>query len=268
MVIDVETITCLGTDENHTRLPNAPYNVGVTIGRGENIISQHQLGIKEFWEFPEKHAILYYRDKFKVNEFDTMFNTVENFVVNWLIPKIEMYGGPSNVRLWSFNSPFDKRSIVYTLRQKNEHKIARYIESLQWLCLWEYSSSILKDSKKFINWLIDNEAEQRNNKFISDKGNFRTNAEIVYGYITKDPYFKEVHKGMQDTAIEFAILNWCKKSSIVSMKEGTKRKGGNWQIVNRKSGWLFKTDKIAKRNIAKVEELISQNGDEITANSR
>lgn len=243
MIIDVETITTFGKIEDGIKLPNAPYNVGMTIGRRDDVITQHQIGIKEFWEYPANDSILYYRDKFKIEEFDILFDKIENFVLNFLIPKIEMYGGAKDVRLWSFNSPFDKRSIVYTLRAKGKRKLASYIDKLDWFCLWEWSSNILKDNKKFINWAIENEHKYRNNKFISEKGNLRTNAEIVYCYMTQNPEFEEVHKGMEDTTIEFAILSWCKKSKI-PMKVGTEKKGGNWQIVNKCSGFLFKLEEL------------------------
>ena len=46
---------------------------------------------------------------------------------------------------------------------------------------------------------------------INEKGNYITNAERLYHYITKDLDFKEKHTGLEDVRIESQIMARCFK---------------------------------------------------------
>ena len=44
------------------------------------------------------------------------------------------------------------------------------------------------------------------NNFITEKGNLKKSAEVVYGYITNNPNYIEEHTALEDSKIEATIL--------------------------------------------------------------
>ena len=90
-----------------------------------------------------------------------------------------------------------------------------------------------------MNWAVEKEYELivKNKleqcKYISEKGNIRTNAQTIYRYISGDDCFIEAHKGMEDTKIEGEILEWCKQFKKWSLLDSTPNVA--WTIVNYKA---------------------------------
>ena len=70
--------------------------------------------------------------------------------------------------------------------------------------MWNIALTILANSKNYIKFCKDN-------NFVSDKGNIKTSAEIMYRYLSQDINFVESHTALDDTEIEAEILKACFK---------------------------------------------------------
>lgn len=99
--------------------------------------------------------------------------------------------------LWAYNCTFDKSMITKLIGDKaNEYP---NICQVSWCDIWSAIVMTKCLTKKFVRYC-------RNNGFTTEKGNIRTSAEVVYGYLTKDEYFEEEHTGLSDCRIELDIL--------------------------------------------------------------
>lgn len=96
----------------------------------------------------------------------------------------------------AYNVAFDKRAI-----EKTCELLHGKIPKLNYLCIWNLATDTIMNNKKYKKWCIDN-------NYISDKGNFLTNAECCYQYITNNIEFIEEHTALQDSIIESEILKY------------------------------------------------------------
>lgn len=97
-------------------------------------------------------------------------------------------------RLFAYNVSFDKSSLK---RLFGEEIFSKF--NLQYC---DILSAILYTKllrKKYVNYCI-------HNRYITEKKNVQTKAEIVYRYLTKKQDFIEEHTGLADVLIEFEIL--------------------------------------------------------------
>jgi hypothetical protein len=131
---------------------------------------------------------------------------------------------------------FDSRAFVDTAKLENEEIPKPILEN--WNCIFVLVANTIAENKdvQFVNWAVEkeygliakNKLEQ--GKYISEKGNIRTNAQTMYRYISGDDSFIEAHKGMEDTKIEGEILEWCKTFNRWSLLDSTPNVA--WTIIN------------------------------------
>lgn len=116
--------------------------------------------------------------------------TIEDFVtkINEVIAKY-------NVKeIWAYNCNFDKTA-VSKLCDLN----------IVWLDIWSAIVMTKCLTKKYVKFC-------RKHGFITEKGNCKTSAEVVYAYLTNDEDFEEEHTGLSDCHIEYEILLMAKKT--------------------------------------------------------
>lgn len=116
--------------------------------------------------------------------------TIEDFVtkINEVIAKY-------NVKeIWAYNCNFDKMA-VSKLCDLN----------IVWLDIWSAIVMTKCLTKKYVKFC-------RKHGFITEKGNCKTSAEVVYAYLTNDEDFEEEHTGLSDCHIEYEILLTAKKT--------------------------------------------------------
>ncbi len=100
--------------------------------------------------------------------------------------------------LTAYNLNFDKGALTDTLEftglnGKFLHKAISYFD------LWNACCNSFFKQKQYQNMAIEHD-------WISPAGNFRTNAEVAYRFITKNPSFVEEHTALEDAVIEAEIL--------------------------------------------------------------
>lgn len=99
----------------------------------------------------------------------------------------------------AYNLEFDKSALRDTLEftGNSSHKfLARRIEFFD---LWGAACNSIFQHKNFQKTAVTN-------GWVSKAGNFRTNAETAYRYVTKDFQFEESHTALEDAQIETVIL--------------------------------------------------------------
>ena len=128
--------------------------------------------------------------------------------------------------LSAYNLAFDFRALNFTehfLNNENE-KIQKLFDKKSLLCIWNLAcETILKDDE-YYDYCIKN-------KFTSEKGNIKTNAETAYKYISNYLDFEEEHTALADVKIEKEILNYIIKNCHKRIKYGLAY--GSWRKVQR-----------------------------------
>lgn len=229
-------------------ISNAIFNVGITLQHNGKILKttsgeycSWNIGIREFWEYPEHRILDFYRKNFAKDgsDFNYIYETFAEFLYEFFYPLLKSFNKAANIKLWSYNAMFDSRAFVDTAKLENE-KIPKPILD-NWHCIFVLAANTIVANKdvQFVNWAVEKEHDLigknklEQGKYVSEKGNIRTNAQTIYRYITGDVSFIEAHKGMEDTRIEGEILEWCKKFKKWSLLDSTPNVA--WTIVNYKS---------------------------------
>ena len=229
-------------------ISNAIFNVGITLQHNGKILKttsgedcSWNIGIREFWEYPEHRILDFYRKNFAKDgsDFHYMYETFAEFLYEFFYPLLKSFTGNANLRLWSYNAMFDSRAFIDTAKLENEIIPKPILDN--WNCIFVLVANTIVQNKdiQFVNWAVEKEHQLivknklEQGKYISEKGNIRTNAQTIYRYITGDDSFIEAHKGMEDTRIEGEILEWCKKFKKWSLLDSTPNVA--WTIVNYKS---------------------------------
>lgn len=226
-------------------ISNAVFNVGITLQHKGKILKTSSgefcswnIGIKEFWEYPEHRILDFYRKNFAKDgsDFHYMYETFADFLYEFFYPLLKSFNKAANIKLWSYNAMFDSRAFVDTAKLENEEIPKPILDN--WNCIFVLVANTIAENKdvQFVNWAVEkeygliekNKLEQ--GKYISEKGNIRTNAQTMYRYISGDDSFIEAHKGMEDTRIEGEILEWCKTFKRWSLLDSTPNVA--WTIVN------------------------------------
>lgn len=116
----------------------------------------------------------------KMNEMATLYNT--KFVC-------------------AYNLAFDKRALGMTHKKLgNVGKVlAPTLSGIKELCIWGMACETIFSQKTYGSVATAQ-------SWVSDVGNYKTNAECAYRYITGDHLFVEEHTGLADVVIEAKIM--------------------------------------------------------------
>ena len=102
--------------------------------------------------------------------------------------------------IWAYNCSFDKGMMS---RLFDDDTLAKV--NCEWLDIWSAIVLTKCCTKKYVKFC-------RENDFLTEKGNCKTSAEVVYAYLTKNIDFSEEHTGLSDCKIEYEILLYAKQS--------------------------------------------------------
>ena len=102
-------------------------------------------------------------------------------------------------KIAAYNMGFDKRATNNGIRYNTQSFYRWFFPyGIEYIDIWHMACSSILRSKWYIKWAIKN-------GYVSEAGNIKTSAEIVYRYITKNNDFVESHTGLEDVKIETAI---------------------------------------------------------------
>ena len=146
----------------------------------ENVREMTHKNIKEILETP---------DKYNWSTIEQIRNTLIDDVLAFKVSEI-----------WAYNCSFDKGMMTRLFDDDTMTKI-----NCDWLDIWSAIVMTKCLSKKYVNFC-------KKNGFMTEKGNCKTSAEVVYAYLTNNTNFVEEHTGLSDAKIEYDILMMAKKT--------------------------------------------------------
>ncbi len=119
--------------------------------------------------------------------------------------------------IWAYNCTFDKSEMIRLLGEEFFYELG-----IEWLDIWSAIVVTKCLTRKYVRFC------QKNN-FVTEKGNCKTSAEVIYSYLTNDANFSEEHTGLADAKIEYKIL--------LTAKSTKKKLTGNisqpWKLVKK-----------------------------------
>lgn len=199
-------IAILDTETN--RYDQKVFDIGIVIADLHgNIVDRRQWILDEVFRtklFYEDKRDLYmkYLDKHDYTNYVTSregLRRLENMLNFYNVKEV-----------YAYNMAFDSR-VIRKLAEEIEAK--NPLEGRQLECLWLWSCQTIFLQKSFPKFCIEN-----SDYAMTEKGNYRTSAEIAYAYITNQPGYVEEHTALEDCYIEYQIFLHCRKQKKFRIK--------------------------------------------------
>lgn len=146
-------------------------------------------------------------DKYRWYTIEQVLDTLEKVITRHKISEI-----------WAYNCSFDK-SAINRLLEGYEIKYPNLCK-VDWLDIWSAIVMTRCCTKKYVKYC-------RKNDFVTDRGNIKTSAEVVYSYLIGEKDFEEEHTGHADCLIEYQIL----MTAIKSKKKINGKISMPWKMV-------------------------------------
>ena len=196
------------------------YDVSVIIfDKQDNEYFRKNWLISEVWQNSELMKSAYYAWKMPLYEnFETETVNMFQFICEF----IELIGEYNVTHLIAYNLPFDIRALNNTSKKYNQCEFIG--ENLENLDVWSMACELICNTNKYKDFC-------EKNNYKSEKGNYKTSAEIVYRYITNNQDFDESHTSLKDCEIEKEIFMKCLKQKK-AYKKGIVH--NPWRQVNKK----------------------------------
>ena len=141
-----------------------------------------------------------------INPISDIYNSLKDDIIKYNVKEI-----------WAYNCTFDKNAMIRLFADDLFDEL-----NVVWLDIWSAIIMTKCLTEKYVNFC-------KENNFLTDKGNCKTSAEIVYAYLTNDVNFKEEHTGKSDCKIEYKILLTAKNTK--KKIDGTLK--NPWKLVKR-----------------------------------
>lgn len=199
LVLDVETANMLDDP--------LVYDIGFAMSdKKGNIYEKHSFVIKDIFEDGRNELMTsaYYAKKIplyleKIAKGETLVKSL-SYVRFFIKQLMEKYNCTT---VAAYNARFDTTALNTTERYMTSSKYRYFFPyATEVMCIWNMACQVLFTQKTF-------QKEAIANNWMSDKGNFKTSAEIGFRYISDDSHFQEEHTGLADVLIEAEIMAKC-----------------------------------------------------------
>lgn len=128
-------------------------------------------------------------------------------------------------QVWAYNAGFDRAATNTACAVYSNGFVREFLPAgVVWCDIWACATDLVCNTKKYFDFCI-------NNGFVSDAGNVKTSAEVVYRYLTNTPAFVESHTALEDVEIETFILWHCLKKRRKMNKEIA---ANPWRVPQKK----------------------------------
>jgi DNA polymerase III epsilon subunit-like protein len=225
LIVDTETVGTFGSPIIH----DIGYKI---IDKDFNTLLERRFLVKELHEVNQ--YMLFVSDFYqsKKHLYDEVKETNSIDIVAWKdIEKIFINDMRSyKVKVISaYNMAFDYKAFNATSHFFNlgSTKLMDAIDKKSLLCIYNLACDTILDTDDYRDY-----ATMKN--FISDKGNYLTNAECCYRYLIDDETFEEEHTALADVEIEKQILEHIIKNCKHKVQYGLAY--NCWRKVQRGSG--------------------------------
>ena len=105
--------------------------------------------------------------------------------------------------IYAYNAIFDTRVIRNLSESLN---LENPLSGKEHECLWFWAAQTIFQQKEFAKF-----CKRYPEIAMTEKGNYKTSAEIAYAYIYQQPQFVEEHTAVEDCMIEYEIFLACQK---------------------------------------------------------
>lgn len=173
------------------------YNLGYVIMNEEGkILVERDFTIKQVYDNAIAMATTYYSKKRPLYTSKMKGRTTHKKY--WGIACQQMIRDIKNYQVkeaYAYNSGYDVGAfqlMVNTFKNINPLNKVKVVDIMDLL-------NILINTKEYYEYC-------KANNFITEKGNLKKSAEVVYGYITNNPNYIEEHTALEDSKIEATIL--------------------------------------------------------------
>jgi hypothetical protein len=130
---------------------------------------------------------------YKLAKFSTVKSLIWKLMAEYNITKV-----------FAYNCHFDRNALTKSQRYISKSKYRWFFPYGTEFCdIWNFACSTICQQKGYKDFC-------ELNGYISNRGNnYRSSAECVYQYISNNDTFEELHQGLEDVYIEYAILLKC-----------------------------------------------------------
>lgn len=221
IVLDTETTADCTPDENIGKkvMTKFIYDLGYTIASKNDIILKRKFLVKEIFTNEQLMNNAYFISKKPLYDKMVANNEIEIKPFAEIIKTLQNDIKETNAQMFgAYNVGFDLDALMQTTNYIYPNKfqmfykmtksgkyapdtikfVQTYIlrKQLEIIDIWTMACQVLCNQKTF----------QAYYKQLTEKGNFRTNAELVYNYITDQTDYEEEHTALSDSIIETEIL--------------------------------------------------------------
>lgn len=190
-----------------------PYNIGYLIGDGKgNIYHENSIALPQtIWENLANCAHAREMTHKNIEEILADFGAEDERKYNYLSITdfietfLEALRRFKVKEIWAYNCSFDKSEITNLFGDIP-------MPDVEWCDIWSAVTYSRCMTQKYIDFCLEN-------GFVTEKGNIKTSAEVVYAYMTKNPTFCEEHTGLADCYIEYELFQWAKSSKQKMVKK-------------------------------------------------
>lgn len=196
MILDTETASTA----------KIPFDIAYTIiDRAGNVVEQKNYLVAELFYSPLGQHLLMHDDfsKNKMQDYVELLKA-DAQTLNFAAIREQMRATVEkfNCTVIAYNAKFDFECLT-NFAQSFGFADFFTPETPVW-DLWNIALHIICDSAKYVDFC-------KGHDYMSDKGNLKSSAEVVYRFLTQDTDFVEAHTALSDTEIEAAIFKACLK---------------------------------------------------------
>lgn len=165
------------------------------------VYEQENFAIREIITNPELMRDAYYHKKIYINYIEMLASQMIkldsfNFVMKKFNGQVKRHNAKV---ICAYNLGFDLRALKSTNMAINSKPFIPVSKKLQKLDIWQFACETFLNSRNY-------KKHASKNGWVSDKGNFKTDAENAYRYLSENHNFIEDHTALSDVIIEQHIL--------------------------------------------------------------
>lgn len=213
------------------------YNIGFTIYDTDEkaVLLREDYVAEQIWHNLELFTTAYYADKREgyVSAMKSQKCRLEKlgYITQRMKRIIKAY---EVTAAFAYNSPFDERVFNFNC---DWFKIQNPFDTIPFYDIRGYVH-------QFMAFTPEYQAFCDKHKYYTENGNYSTNAENVYRFITQNLEFEEAHTALADCEIELQILLWCID------------KGAEWNKA-------YKVYQSVPRKVEKILEVKTADGERV-----